>query len=71
MPNFSVTIQAIITKTYDVEAVDKWEAMDQAGEQFNCDPETSESSAQEVVDVRKIETKKTAGYNPMNRSGNL
>jgi hypothetical protein len=52
MPKFSITVEARIAKTFEVEAVDKWEAMDQAHLQFNCDPETSESYAQEVVHIQ-------------------
>ena len=55
MPKYLVTIQAIITKTYEVEAADEDQAVIEAHEQFNCSPEAPETYAQETVHVELIE----------------
>ena len=55
MPRYSVTIEAVIVKTYDVEADDADAAMDEASELFNCDPETGDTYEQRVVQVEQHE----------------
>jgi hypothetical protein len=55
MPKYSVTIEAVIVKTYDVEADDKDAAMDEASERFNCDPETGDTYEQQIVQVKQHE----------------
>ena len=55
MPKYAVTIQAVVVKTYEVEAADQDEAEIEAQERFNVDPETGDSYEQETVDIRLIE----------------
>ena len=56
MPKFSVTIQASILKTYDVEAENRDAAIDGAHQLFNSDPETINiDGPPETVDVRPFD----------------
>ena len=42
-------------KTYDVDADDMDEAINEASERFNCDPETGDSYEQHIVQVKQHE----------------
>lgn len=64
MPKYSVTIQATIIKTYDIEAEDKETAITEAHEQFSCAPESRETYEQETVDVRETEPNPTETAEP-------
>ena len=55
MPKYLITIQAVITKTYEVEADDRDEAIIEANEKFSCEPDASETYEQETVDVELVE----------------
>jgi hypothetical protein len=58
MPRYSVTIEATIAKTYDVDADDEDAAMDEASELFNCDPDIRDTYEQRVVQVEQHEDPK-------------
>lgn len=55
MLKYSVTIQAQIAKTYEVEAVNLEDAKEQAHYLFNSEPDTNETYGDEVIDYRLIE----------------
>lgn len=55
MPTYSVTIQGIVSVTYDVEADDKETATEKANNLFNNDPDNFSVYGQETVDVRIVE----------------
>lgn len=51
MTRYQVTVEAVIRKTYEVEAVDESDAQNQANEMFTVEPEGDEYYGQEVIDV--------------------
>lgn len=55
MPNYRVTIEATVRKTYDIEATDRDAAMQQANEQFSVlnEPEVDEYYDQQVIDIEE------------------
>ena len=55
MPKYAITIQAMIAKTYEVDAIDTDFAFDLARERFNSEPDTSETYGKEIIDYRLIE----------------
>lgn len=50
---YQVTVQAVIRKTYAVEAADEYEAQNQANELFTVEPEGDEYYDQQVIDVEE------------------
>lgn len=55
MPIYSITIQAMIAKTYEVDGVNLEHAKEQAHFLFNSEPETSGTYGDEIIDYRLIE----------------
>jgi hypothetical protein len=51
MKTYEVTVQAIIRKTYTVEADDMQKAQEMAHEMFTVEPEDDECYEQDIVDV--------------------
>ena len=54
MKKYQVTVQAIIRKTYEVEAVDEREAQSEANELFTVEPDGDEYYNQETIDVEEV-----------------
>lgn len=52
---YAVTIEAVIRKTYEVEAVDEYDAQNQANEMFTVEPEGDEYYNQQAIDVEEME----------------
>lgn len=50
---YQVTVQAVIRKTYAVEAADEYEAQNQANELFTVEPDDDEYYSQETIDVEE------------------
>lgn len=51
MKKYEVTIEAVIRKTYTVEAEDEQSAQEQAHEMFTVEPEGDEHYDQQVLEV--------------------
>ena len=53
MTKYQVTVQAVIRKTYEVEAEDSQKAQEMANEMFTVEPEGDEYYNQETIDVEE------------------
>lgn len=53
MPMYQVTVEAVIRKTYMVEADDEQKAQETANEMFTVAPESDEHYSQQVIDVEQ------------------
>lgn len=51
---YAVTIEAVIRKTYEVEAADEYDAQNQANEMFTVEPEADEYYNQQAIDVEEM-----------------
>ena len=51
MKTYEVTVQAVIRKTYTVEADDMQKAQELAHEMFTVEPEGDEYYEQDIIDV--------------------
>lgn len=62
---YQVTVQAIIRKTYEVEAADEYEAQNKANELFTVEPDGDEYYNQETIDVEEMEVSdESRSYGP-------
>lgn len=52
---YRVTIEAVIRKTYEVEAEDTQQAQELANEMFTVEPEGGEYYNQQAIDVEEME----------------
>ena len=50
---YAVTIEAVIRKTYEVEADDMQKAQEMANEMFTVEPDGDEYYSQETIDVEE------------------
>lgn len=65
MTRYQVTVEAVVRKTYEVEAVDESDAQNQANEMFTVEPESDEYYGQEVIDVEEMEVSdESRSYGP-------
>jgi hypothetical protein len=55
MNKYRVTVEAVIRKTYEVEAEDEQAAQNQANEMFTTEPESDEYYGQQAIDVELAE----------------
>lgn len=51
MKTYSVTIEAVIRKTYTVEAEDEQRAQEEANQMFTVEPDGDEYYSQQAIDV--------------------
>lgn len=52
---YAVTIEAVIRKTYEVEADDMQKAQEMANEMFTVEPDGDEYYDQQAIDVEEME----------------
>ena len=52
---YAVTVQAVIRKTYEVEADDMQKAQEMANEMFTVEPDGDEYYDQQAIDVEEME----------------
>lgn len=53
MTKYRVTVQAVIRKTYEVEADDQQTAQEMANEMFTVEPDDDEYYSQDTIDVEE------------------
>jgi hypothetical protein len=53
MTKYQVTIEAVIRKTYEVEAEDMQKAQEMANEMFTVEPDGNEHYDQQAIDVEE------------------
>ena len=65
MTRYQVTVEAIIRKTYEIEAVGEYDAQNQANEMFTVEPEGGEYYGQQAIDVEEMEVSdESRSYGP-------
>lgn len=62
---YQVTVEAVIRKTYEVEAEDEQKAQEMANEMFTVEPDGDEYYDQKAIDVEEMEVSdESRSYGP-------